>query len=131
MRIIITILFLIASTSIHAQERGEIQGIVLDSEMNNQPFAFAHINIKELDTNIRTELDGSFTLNAKPGTYTIVLSFAGYQKIEIPHIIVKAGETTTIEKLSLSALQLDEVQLTQASESDRFRKRRIASLRSK
>ena len=89
-----------------AQEKGAIQGTVLDVEANNEPLAFAKIYVKDSKANSSTDLYGTYYMDLKPGTYTLVFGFAGYQKVEVPNIIVKAGEVTTLENTIMGALQI-------------------------
>ena len=88
------------------RQQGEIKGIVLDNEFNNEPLAFASIAIKDTNVSTTTELDGSFTFNLKPGTYTLVFSFTGYKTIEVHNITIAANSTSSCNQI-LSALTLE------------------------
>ncbi len=105
MRNFLTILLLGASTIIMAQSKGTIQGKVLDKEASNESLPFANVFIKGSQTGTTTDMDGIYTFKASPGTYTIVFSFVGYQTIEVPNILVKEGEVTTLENVILGAAQ--------------------------
>ncbi len=86
-----------------AQTKGTLQGVVLDKETNNEPLPFANVFIKGSQSGTTTDLDGAFLFKADPGTYTLVFSFVGYRTIEIPNIIIKADEVTTLENVTLAA----------------------------
>ena len=106
MRKIISILFLLIAGISVAQDKGIIQGFVLDKEMNNEPLAFANIYFKEAQMTAQSNIDGAYALEANAGTYTIVINFAGYQKVEVPNVTIKAGEITSIKNIAMSAIEL-------------------------
>ena len=106
MRKIISILFLLIAGMTAAQDKGIIQGIVLDKEMNNEPLAFANIYFKEAQITAQSNIDGAYAFEANAGTYTLVLNFAGYEKVEIPNVIVKAGEITSVKNIAMNSIEL-------------------------
>src|SRR6188474_2095026 len=57
-----------------------------------------------------TEENGAFTFSVKPGTYKIIITHAGYKKIE-QTIIAEAGSTKNIEFDMIPNELLDEVKL--------------------
>lgn len=89
-----------------AQEKGIIQGIVLDKEVNDEPLAFTTVTVKGTQINATTDLDGLHTLKINPGVYTLVFNFPGYQKVELPNIVVKRNQLTHIKDISLAAMTL-------------------------
>ncbi|MCB0475522.1 MAG: TonB-dependent receptor [Flavobacteriaceae bacterium] len=96
---------MLVTTFVFSQEMGTIQGVVLDKETNNEPLPFANVYIKDSQTGTSTDLDGIYLFKAQPGTYTLVFTFVGYEKIEVPDIIVKAGQVTTLENVILGATE--------------------------
>jgi len=97
--------FEVGSFFSESNRNGKIKGIVLDNEVDNEPLLYATVTVKQTTISTTTELDGSFSLNLKPGTYTLVYSFIGYKTIEIENVLVASNET--IEQLqSLSALEV-------------------------
>ena len=88
------------------KQQGEIKGIVLDKEFNNEPLAFASITIKNTNVSTTAELDGSFSFKLKPGTYTLVFSFTGYKSIEVDNVTITANSTASCNQI-LSALTLE------------------------
>ena len=89
-----------------AQERGTITGLVLDKDVNNEPLAFATVSVKGTQINATTDLDGIHTLKMIPGTYTLVVNFPGYEKIEVPNIVVKKDKITYLKDISLATMTL-------------------------
>lgn len=116
MKVFWFVIFVVSSTLVHSQsfevesffsdshKQGEIVGVVFDNETNNEPLLFATVAIKNTTASTTTELDGSFSMNLKPGTYTLVFSFVGYKTIEVENVIVAANKTT-LNNQTLSALK--------------------------
>lgn len=77
MKIIITI---IISSFINFVFATNITGII--SETNNQPLPFSSILIKGSSIGTTANAKGFFTLQLKPGTYTLVCQHIGYKTIE-------------------------------------------------
>ena len=106
MKKFLTLFLFFVTVTLTAQESGSIEGMVLDNEINNEPLAFATVTVKGTDMRTTTDLDGIHRLKINPGKYTLVFNFPGYQKVEVPNIIVKEDKTTHIKDISLSALTL-------------------------
>lgn len=106
MKIFTSIVLLFFISIATAQEKGVVQGTVIDREMNQEPLAFATICIKDSKTNSNTDLYGDFYIDLEPGIYTLVFNFAGYQKTEVPNVTVKAGEVTKLEDVLMGAFQV-------------------------
>ena len=104
MQKIIFIIALLLTGIAFAQDKGTIQGIVLDKEVNNEPLPFVNVLIKGSEISTTTDLDGKHILKADPGVYTLIFNFAGYEKFEITNVIVKEGEVTKLKDIPLSAL---------------------------
>ncbi|KAA1244214.1 TonB-dependent receptor [Aquimarina sp. RZ0] len=94
-----------------AQETGSIAGTVVDKENNNQPLPFANILIVGTSTGTSTDFDGKYEIpNVAPGTYTLELSFTGYETLRIAEIIVEPDKVTVIDTaLGATAAALEEV----------------------
>lgn len=81
-----------------AQNKGTISGVLTDKESNNQALPFANVLIKGTNISANTDIDGKYTLNVNPGSYTIIFSFVGYESVEKP-VTVKANETVTLNQI--------------------------------
>ena len=75
-----------------------IRGIVRDKENNNEPLPFANVFIKGTQNGIDTDFDGYYALKVKQGKYILVVSFIGYDTLEIPFEI-KLGERKIINPI--------------------------------
>jgi len=103
---------LLFSFAIQAQENGTIAGTLTDKESTDgQPLPFASVIIKGTTQGTTSDFDGNYIItNVAPGTYTLVISFVGYETKEVPNIVVLSDQTTTVnEIISASAAQLDEI----------------------
>lgn len=93
-------LFLLVGQVIYAQ-KGTVQGLLTDKEMNNEPLPFANVMIKGTTIGTTTDENGKYELSVDAGNHILVMSFLGYETIETP-IQIKANQTITINK-TLSA----------------------------
>ena len=79
-----------------AQSLGSIEGKLIDKEFNNEPLAFANVEIKGTNTVAYSNIDGIYVINdLKPGKYELVYSFVGY-KTNAMIVEVIPGETTNL-----------------------------------
>jgi TonB-dependent receptor len=82
--------------------------------MNNGPLPFANVQIKGTSKGTTTDIDGLYEISTvEPGTYTIVISFIGYETLEVPNIKVEAGKVTELNTgIGAGSVSLDEVVVT-------------------
>ncbi|MBV1923719.1 MAG: TonB-dependent receptor, partial [Flavobacteriaceae bacterium] len=105
-------LFLIGFVQLtFSQNSSSIVGQLTDKDYNNEPLAFANIIIKGTATGTTSDIDGLYALNnIQPGSYTLVISFLGYDTIEIAEVNVVPNKITTVNvALSANAASLDQV----------------------
>jgi hypothetical protein len=92
-----------------SQSKGTITGTLTDKEANNQSLPFANVLIKGTSIGTNTDIDGKYTIKIEPGSYTLQLSFVGYETIEVP-VTVVADQTVTIDKaLGSGSYKLEDV----------------------
>ena len=121
MRIIILLLILFTATITMAQNKGTLQGVVLDKETSNEPLPFANVFIKGSQSGTTTDLEGAYKFKVDVGTYTLVFSFVGYRTIEVPNIVVKEGEVTALDNVILGAekgVSLNEVNVKASTKKE-------------
>jgi len=104
-------LVLCAPTTTFAQA-GTIVGTVTDAQ-NQETIPGANVTVVDLQTGAVTDADGNYRIgNVPEGTYTLRVSFVGYQSVT-REVTVNAGETTTVNaQLETGAVGLDEVVVT-------------------
>lgn len=79
------------------QEPGKISGKVVDEK--GDPLPGASIKLMELNKGVQSNPDGSYSITAAPGTYTLVASFISFTSATYSKVVVKPGEMT---KLNIS-----------------------------
>lgn len=109
-------LILSSSTVALAQETGKITGVVVDAE-GGETLVGANAVIQ--DTTLAggttlgatTDLDGRFEIKGlAPGTYSVRLSYVGFQAKVVEGVEVSAGETTDLEvSLAPETAEMEEV----------------------
>ena len=73
------IILLFSTINLIAQrDLSTIRGKVVDE--NNNPLPFANVLLKETNNGTAADKDGKFEIIAKPGTYTLLISYIGYEK---------------------------------------------------
>jgi TonB-linked SusC/RagA family outer membrane protein len=80
---------------------GRISGKVVDEK--GEPLPGATIRLVEANKGVQAGTDGSFTLDAAAGTYTVIVSFVSYQSTRIPGIKISANQTTALNAITLVA----------------------------
>ena len=107
-KLVFLVIFLIVS-NIFAQDKGSISGEILDLEMNNEPMLYANVQLKGQSQKAHTNFHGNFELkNILVGNYTLVISYAGYAKLEIPVEIEKDKISKVLCGLSQKTILLNE-----------------------
>ena len=111
-----------AVVQVNAQQTtGSITGLLSDKELNNEPLAFANILIEGTTKGTTSDFDGRYEIaRLKPGTYTVIYSFLGYETITMPNVNVEAGKIATID-LTMSAnagVELEGVTVTTVARKD-------------
>ena len=100
-------LFLIAFQVVG--QTGNIKGTIVSGE---ETLPFATVSIKNSPVGVTSGLDGSYFLkNLEPGKHVVVVSHVGHIS-EKREVLVKAGETTTVNFLMSSSALLDEIVVT-------------------
>jgi hypothetical protein len=115
-KILFLLLGVFLSVHINAQENAIIKGIVRDKS-TQELLPGATVYIKENQKGTMTNLDGSFFIAVKPGTYHIESSFVSYQKNE-KEITVVSGENIINFDMGESVLELNEVVVTAKSNKE-------------
>tara|TARA_R110002167_G_scaffold233264_10_gene438532 strand:+ start:1823 stop:4591 length:2769 start_codon:yes stop_codon:yes gene_type:complete len=104
-----------------AQDTGSIAGKLIDKEVNDEPLAFANVLIKGTTKGTTSDFDGLYEISKlEAGTYTLLVSYLGYESVEIPGLEVVAGKVTTVN-VPMSAsegVSLDEVVVMTTARKD-------------
>ena len=108
-KLFFTLLFFV--TALMSAQNGTISGTVIDKDFNDDPVAFASIQVKGTTKGAQSDMDGKFSISIAPGTYTLLVSFAGMKKVEVP-VTVEAGNTTSVTVPMTAEALLDDVIIT-------------------
>ncbi len=100
-----TILAFSASICLFGQ--GTISGTIID-EKYSEPLIGANVLIDGTSIGTSTDYDGKYQFSAAAGTYTIVVTYIGYNEKKIEEVVIKDGEVTYLDvALSDEAVDLD------------------------
>jgi len=77
-----------------AQNQGTVQGTIYDSDDN--PLPGANVILQGTQIGTSTNTDGEYELNASAGSYTLQVSFLGFQTTR-QSITIQAGQTLTVD----------------------------------
>ncbi len=88
-----------------AMAQSVIKGMVKDA---GQPLEGASVLLEGREGGTRTAADGTYQLRVRPGTYTLVVSFVGYQT-QKKSVTVTAAQTSTFDFVLQKVLDLEVV----------------------
>ncbi|MDC6365409.1 MULTISPECIES: TonB-dependent receptor [Flavobacteriaceae] len=109
--LLIVTLFLMVGFAKGQAQTGNIQGTISDS--NGIYVPGANVLISSLSKGAISDFDGKFTLlDVAEGTYTLQISYLGYESIN-QEVVVTSGQTTTVSIImNPTNVELDEVQVS-------------------
>lgn len=99
---VFVLLSLLNPLSLFAQSKGIIQGKVVTN--SNQPADNVSIGLEGTGYGAATKADGTYSFKAPAGSYTIIISYVGVERVEIP-VTVTAGQATTVPDITVRASQ--------------------------
>ena len=101
---------ILVATSLQAQQKGRVTGVVRDAETNETLIGVAVMEPK-LKTGVATNEHGAYTLELPMGDHTLQFSYLGYQTLE-KRVTVGQKPVTLNVRLDPEATRLNEVQVT-------------------
>ncbi len=106
-------LFVIVNGFLFAGTTGKITGIVTDAQ-NGEPLIGANILIEGTNLGAATDIEGKFLiLNIPPGTYSVRVSYLGYETVLVEGVKIVVDQTTELPlKLSIKSIEVNEVVVT-------------------
>lgn len=121
MKYIILFGTLLFTSLLFSQESGIVAGTIMDKEVFNEPLIFADVRLKNTPKKVQTNFRGNFQItDVPPGSYTIVITYLGYEKVEIPVIVEKEEVTRITQVLSAKKLSMEDMStLVTAKVTDR------------
>ncbi|MBK5193677.1 MAG: TonB-dependent receptor [Flavobacteriaceae bacterium] len=118
--LLVTALLYIGIVQGQEPANGSIVGKLMDKEVQGESLPFANVIIKGTSSGTTSDINGLYSLaDLKPGNYSIVFSFIGYETLEVPNVVVAAGKITEVNtSLGSSAASLNEVLIKTISRKD-------------
>src|SRR5687767_6367243 len=107
-------ILLVSVVMVNAQD-GKIRGMVRDER---GPLAGASVTIDGRGTGTTTNSSGEYELRVRPGSYTVNISYAGFQ-LYSTRVTVNAGETATADATLVASGAGDEVVIVGSRTSGR------------
>lgn len=102
MKKILVLLSLLTSSMLFAQTAGIIEGTVKDAAAEDAPMIFATVTIKETQQTITTGFRGGyFFKDLRPGSYTLVFNFLGYETVTKTIEVSKDAESKLVVNATL------------------------------
>ena len=83
-----------------AQNDGSVRGTILDYDMNNEPMLYANIKVKNTSYSAETNFHGN---------YTLVISYLGYETLELPLVVSENNVTEIHDGLETKKLTLGDI----------------------
>ena len=97
LNILIFILVFAFSTSLFAQQRGQITGTVVDAE-SGETIIGASIFIEGTSKGAASDIDGNYTIRSvDPGTYVLVVSYISYSTQRITNVVLENGQVLKLD----------------------------------
>ena len=87
-------------------KKGVVEGVILDNDNNNEPLPFVDITIKNLQLTTVSEIDGSYSIQLRPGVYTLIFSFIGHKTIEVKNIKIASNKKVNFNQI-MSSLKIE------------------------
>lgn len=111
-KMILALLLVAGISEVYAQ-KGRVAGTIIDNS-SGEPLMSATVSITGTTRGVLTDLDGNYVLdNLDEGTYSISVSYITYTTKHITGVVVRAGQTTTLNiTLDPEVAQLGEVTIS-------------------
>ncbi len=101
---------LLFTAQLFSQQEGSVVGTILDKEMNNEPLLFANVQLKNTSKSIQTNFHGNFEIHdIKTGDHILVVSYLGYETLEIAISIEENKTTQVLSELESKKISLEDI----------------------
>jgi len=106
--------FNVSSLVSEIDKGGVVEGVVYDTNLEAK-LVFASVTIKNTAIEVETDFDGFFSINLKPGTYTLIFSFLGYKTLEVDNVkvtssgLVKCNQVLEVLKMETDISSINNV----------------------
>lgn len=115
--LVVLSLFLVLTA---AAQKGTVAGTITANEGGKvQPMPFVNVLLKGTSTGGTTDLDGKFSFTADPGTYTLLVSFVGYEPTEKPIVVTADQRTLADVELKGQGIDIQEFEVVKVADRER------------
>ncbi|MCB1161591.1 MAG: TonB-dependent receptor [Candidatus Krumholzibacteriia bacterium] len=87
---------LMVPTLTWAQNIGTIRGQITDDQTGG-PLGYANVTVKDTNFGAMTLEDGTFSFVLPAGTYTVVVTYLGYESVTRDGVVINGERTTTLD----------------------------------
>lgn len=103
----------------YAQSKGKVAGLISDADLNNEAMPFVNVMIKGTTNGVSTDMDGKYELSVPTGNHILVVSFVGYETVEIP-FEAKENQTTIVNKaIGSGSVKLEDIVIQSRARKDK------------
>ena len=88
--------FLLLITHFLIAQKGTVTGIVSD-EKTGETLVGAVVIVSGSSNAVATDFDGKYILELEEGVYALEMKYISYAETKVENVVVKAGETTTVD----------------------------------
>ena len=107
---LLVLVMLFFSVTLFSQENGTVKGTITDLELQGEPLFFATVSLKDTHWKTETNFHGNFEIEGiEPGSYTLVVSYLGYENLEVPIQIRGTQETNIQQGLHAHRISMDDI----------------------
>jgi TonB-dependent receptor len=105
-------MFLFAITSSVVAQTGTIRGTIFE-DSTGDPILFGNVQVVGNTIATTSDLDGAYTIELEPGTYSILFTYIGFSDLTISDVVVTDGQITTLDvRIKETSELIDEVVIT-------------------
>lgn len=111
MKLVIFLTLLTISFFANTQDNGTILGVVTD-ENTKEPLAFAKVFVEGAEKGAVTDIDGKYKISLPTGSYSVRVTFVGYQALTKYNVPVNSGNAEIVNfELGESSASLETVEI--------------------
>jgi iron complex outermembrane receptor protein len=99
-----------------------LQGRITDAQSREGlPQAAVQVTAPGVQSGAASDVDGKYTVpNLAPGTYTVIVSYVGYEKKTVANVELKAGETKVLDiAVSASGIEFNPVVISASRQEEK------------
>jgi outer membrane receptor for ferrienterochelin and colicin len=93
-------------------QNGTVRGMIYD-DTSGETILFGNVQVEETGIGTTSDLDGAYSIELEPGSYTLIFSYLGFSDLKVSGVVVTPGEITGLDiRLQEESEMIDEVVIT-------------------